>query len=479
MRELALSSTNFQSPESENALRILKNILHARYPDIVISGSLGTGKTSLVFFALHLLCCSSHDVRVAIIRKERSTIYSTVAETIRKMLEFGYSKSPLSPLSAYGGATRPVELHYHAGSKVLFGGLDDVDKVLGAEPNIIFCNQVERFTEVEYNLLASRLRGLGGFLNPFTKTRATLMLGDANPQGPRHWLLARKGLQTVGWFDTALSDNVGYFTQGAWTEAGVAYKKRLDSAFPNPGYLRDRMVHGLWAAPSGMIFPEFSYEKHVRPISQLEIPKGWRFGGTVDYGMTHPSSFILHAASRCRRKVWHLASIHKTGLTAHELGEQIRPLLLKWGASPKTLLTGDVSGEGNAVLRRMGFHVKDADKRVLHGISVMHQYLSGSEDREFLINENSLSHAPDPALVSANAPTWLAEELLEYAHLPVEKQNSGTSKDDYPHKAKGGDDAVDATRYYLVDIARGRGKIPSIIASVNEPKTSGRGVFAP
>lgn len=469
MTELALSPRRFLRPQSKNTLRILHDIMYCKHSDIIVSGPLGTSKSVTCFLALHMLCCMCEDLRVAVLRKEKSTLYSTVVESMRQMLAQGFANSPDQPFHVYGGERRPQSLYYHSGSEMHFGGLDDTAKILGLEINVAWMNQGERMMEAEYNDVSSRLRGLGGFDNPFTGRRHTLMLSDVNPQGPNHFMLKRRDDGTALMMPTLLQDNVGYFRNGSWTQAGLDYRERLEAAYPTPGYQRDRAINGLWVAASGLVIPQYDPDIHNVDMARTSIPKDYKWHASIDYGTTHPANYTVYAVAPDRKTVLAYKAIQRTGLTSSDLVPLIHELHRKHNLPTKIRAVGDYAGDGNKTLRRAGIPVADAKKDVDFGVDIMRQWFGGVDGRKIRINKNLLSHPPDPELISNSRPTNLMEELLEWAHLPAEKQTSGTIRDDLPDKRRGGDDACDSLRYELVRVESG-GRIPSIIGTTVPPK---------
>ena len=466
MTELGINPETYLRPQSENIKRILKAILFCEHEDICVSGPLGTSKTTNIWWAINFLAILTGNLRCVIIRNEKSTIYTTVQPTIEKLMKWGFLKVSESPFHPVGGETKPTELRYHGGSRVLFGGLDDAQKIMGAEPNFVFWNQVERAKESDYNDLSARLRGIT-FTNPFTKKQCTLMLSDANPAGPKHFMMNRKRMGLTKMLPTTLEDNVGYYRDKKWTEAGLAYKRRLDLSYPHEGYQRDRMVHGKWVGAEGMIYIQFSEVKHVRPILLGDIPCEWTWSAAIDYGKNHPAAYGIWTTSPCRKRTWMFKQILKTGYTASAMIPQIRALNEQFGVPPRVRIVGDPASDHNETLRDAGLNVVDAKKEVLFGIDVVRQWFNGTDGREIVINEDALAHDPDPELVNRGKPTWLVDELYEYAHLPEEKQTTGTEKDDMPDKGKGSDDSCDMLRYHLVDITRVHSYVP--IGLDNDP----------
>jgi len=466
MTELGIQEDAFKPPQSENMKRIMNAVLNVRYPDICISGPLGTSKTTTAIWLLHYLCCICNDLRAVIVRNEKSTLQSTVIQTIKDMMIYGLTKHPAAPFEPYGGDKRPSELNYKSGSTLFFGGTDEISKVLGLECQIIFYNQADRAKPTDYADLNARLRGRkGGFTNPFTGRKDTLFLTDANPRGPRHFLLKRAEQGLTKMFHTTLRDNPGYFWNGDWTQEGFDYKQRLENSYPDNDYRRKRFIDGIWAGPENLVYPMWNEDIHVCRMNRHDIPKNWRWSFAADYGTQHSAVILLCATSPDRKKTWVFKEFHRVGKTSNELVPVIRNMMQKYDVPRNARVVGDTAGEGNLVLKKAGLNVLDANKKVLFGVDCVKAYMGGANDRELRVNEDLLDHPPDPQLVAKHHPANLIEELSEYESLPEERQTTGTYRDELPAKYRGRDDACDALRYFITSIWRQGFYVPGLIAT--------------
>lgn len=437
-------------PQTPISREIFRNIINPPSRHLVVSGPLGTGKTMLILYALHSLCMTQPNLRIAIARLEQKTLYSTLIPSFKKMLHFGMRNNPNSPIHVYGGDKRPKELHYYNGSIIVFTGFES-DKFFGGEWSVIYVNELRMVPEEPYSDVSARLRG-GGYETP-QGLNTYLMIGDTNPSSYRHWIRQHAEDGRLIMRATTLFDNPHYAQNGKLTQAGLDYKKTLDASYAE-GYQRSRYVDGQWVGAEGLIFPMYDPDKFERGIRFDRIPSDWTWSGSVDYGENHPASYGLWVTSPDRRRTWHMKEIYRTGLTASKLGDQIIRLHEKYQVPKRIPIVGDSASDHNQTLRDKGLLVLDADKRVLFGIDIVRQWLLGVDGREVLFNTDSLSHPVDQKLRNAGKPTRTTEEFDGYTHKPLEKQTLGDERDDLPWKEKGSDDGMDKTRYHLVKMFR-------------------------
>ena len=447
-----INPDEFITPQSRKIALIINDIVKSRYPSICVSGPLGTSKTSAIWYAINLICTVVPDARVAIVRNEKATLATTIQATIKRMMTDGFAKTNGNVFDNYGGENRPQELHYKSGSVVFFGGSDDSSKVLGFEPNFLFYNQADRAKESDVKDLESRLRGNGGFTSPRTGKKTTLMVLDANPQGPRHWILKRVRSSLLRMYDTILKDNVFYYRDQAWTDEGLAYKERLDIAYPDDDFQRARYVDGKWVAPEGLVFPMVTDATHFRDIRFDDIPSDWICSGSIDYGTTSAAAITYNFHSPDREKVIAFKAVYKSGMTTDDYDYELRRLVETYGKKPRVLYT-DHDAAHNLKMRKFKWNIREAEKgagSVIKNVDCAKLWLS--KPGAVIFNRNLLDHKPDYQLVLNGACMNPLDEWFEVSYRPPEKQTGDSEKDDQPYS--GTDHYVDAMMYYLAGINR-------------------------
>lgn len=152
--------------------------------------------------------------------------------------------------------------------------MDKSTKVLSGQFDVVYVNQAEELSVLDWQMLTMRATGRAGHV-PYPQT-----MGDCNPGPPSHWIRqrAKAGLLTL--FNSSHRDNPNLYDQktGEITESG---RRRIGALDRLTGALKKRYRFGLWAAPEGSVYGDHfdglredgEYGKHL--ISAFEIPRQW------------------------------------------------------------------------------------------------------------------------------------------------------------------------------------------------------------
>ena len=108
---------------------------------------------------------------------------------------------------------------------------------------------------------------------------------NCNPEGPNHWF-------KIEWIDKAKEKNIIHlhFTMDDNPSLDEETKDRYRNMFV--GVFYQRFILGLWVLAEGIIYPNFSREKHT--IKAKDIPNKFDYYYvTSDYGITNPQVFLL------------------------------------------------------------------------------------------------------------------------------------------------------------------------------------------
>lgn len=209
-----------------------------RDPEVILCGPFGTGKTRGGLEYVHRCLLTYPGARALLLRKTLTALTASALVTFREQV--------VKPGEArfFGGSKdRPAAFQYANGSELVVGGMDQTDKVLSTEYDLIYWVEATEGSEAEWETAGGRLRH--GEM-PYTQ-----LLGDCNPAGPNHWILRRMRMGRLLLLPTTLKDNPAYWQNGQWTEAGRAYLARLSSL---TGIRRKRYVEGLWEAAEGALW---------------------------------------------------------------------------------------------------------------------------------------------------------------------------------------------------------------------------------
>jgi len=227
-------------------------------PEIVIAGAAQTGKTFGALWKMNLLAWCNANAQLAIVRKTRASMMSSVLQTWERRVINGL------PIVAYGH-NNPQWYDYPNGARVFIGGMDDPRKVLSSERDAIFVNQVEELSLGEWEILTTRVTGRAGNI-PHPQ-----ILSDANPAAPTHWIKSRARSGSLTLIESTHADN-----PTLWNEDGTASKlgaRTMATLDRLTGARKMRLRYGVWAQPEGAIYDIFDEERHK--VVAFRIPQTW------------------------------------------------------------------------------------------------------------------------------------------------------------------------------------------------------------
>jgi len=147
--------------------------------EVIISGPGDTGKTFACCMKVHLTCLKVAGSQCAIVRKTYASVHGSVLATFERV-----NKMSGGVASAMGG-DRPYKYVYENGSAIWVGGMDNPERVLSSERDLIYVNQTEELTLNDWETLATRATGRGAVV------KHAQLLGDCNPGGAKHWIRER------------------------------------------------------------------------------------------------------------------------------------------------------------------------------------------------------------------------------------------------------------------------------------------------
>lgn len=273
----------------------VRELWHSKAPEVVVSGPAETGKTYGVLQKLDALMWTYPGAQAAIVRKTYQSMPGSVLATYRKVLG---KESPVRP---YGGE-KPEWYDYPNGSRVYVGGMDNPNKVLSAERDVIFVNQAEELELADWEVLTTRCTGRAGNM-PYAQ-----MVGDCNPGPPTHWILHRPSLQVLY---SRHEDNPALYDEGGnLTEQGRRSMAVLDRL---TGTRKERLRFGKWVSAEGVVYEAWDRGVHLVDAATLqewgiidaEGKLNWdkikRVIGSLDWGFTNPGVLQVWALDNDRR----------------------------------------------------------------------------------------------------------------------------------------------------------------------------------
>jgi phage terminase large subunit len=408
-------------------------------PEVLIVGPAGTGKSLGCLERLFHLAVEYPGARFLIVRKTAKSLTSSALVTwktkvVADALLSGY-------VEFYGGSQEePAQYRFANGSKVMLVGMDNPDKVMSTEFDLIFVQEAIELTEDDWEKLTTRLRN--GVL-PFQQ-----ILADTNPSAPSHWLRARAQRGVLTMVESRHEDNPTLFSpDGEMTPEGEIYLSRLDAL---TGVRYQRLRRGLWVAAEGIIYEEYDPAIHI--IDRFDIPDDWMRFWAVDFGWTNPFVCQFWAQDPDGRLYLYREWVHTKKLVedhARIIRGMVRGDDGEWLEPKPQAVICDHDAEGRATLRKhLGLRTTAAKKEVLNGLEVVAKRLrkDGTGKPRLMVFRDALV-TRDQELDEAKLPIGVMEEIEGYIWSPTP---DGRPNKDEPLKMN--DHSVDAMRYMAAHV---------------------------
>lgn len=258
---------------------------HATEPEILLEGPARTGKTYALLLRLVKHAQDVPGYRGLIVRKVAAdlgkSILRTLEEDVFHQWEGANRRSSLDHVHFFGGSrNEPEAYEFENGSRIVVGGMDNPNKVLGSEYDEIYANEVVQLTIEDIETLLSRLsHGLLEY---------SCFISDCNPTYERHFVLQRALSGQMRRIKTFLKDNPAFYEDsGEPTDRGRAY---LQSISGLTGTRYQRLVLGEWVGMENAIYPQLDGSQ----LQELPERTAWKGVGAtgVDFGRVHLSAVV-------------------------------------------------------------------------------------------------------------------------------------------------------------------------------------------
>jgi len=396
----------------------VREFVNYRGPEAIIHGPAETGKTIGALYKLHIAATTYPKASIVIARKTLSSTYSTVLQTFtNKVLYDGCGAVP------YGG-NKPEWFDYPAtGARIWITGLDKSAKVLSAEHDIIYVNQVEELELGDWETLTTRTTGRAGNM-PYSQT-----IGDANPAWPLQWMYHRESLRL---FYSHHQENPALFDQhtGEITEQGKRTMTVLDAL---TGVRRTRLRDGKPAQAEGVIYADWDESKHYLYQSEYDkvAHRVNRFVAAQDWGYTHPGVFGVWGLTDSA--MYLVAQVYHAGKNSDWWRDRAVELQGEFGKFERVLCDPS-RPEYIAKYRKAGLNAEGAFNQVLPGIDGVQARMA----RNGLYIVRNCSRHIDNGLKEVHKPYRVEDEFASYVWA------NSKSKE---QPVKNLDDGMDMTRY--------------------------------
>lgn len=413
-----------------------RELFASRAPEVLLSGSAGTGKSRGCLEKLHAMMLANPGARGLICRKTAVSLGSTALVTFREHVAKEALES--GEVKWYGGSPQEAASYrYGNGSVIVVIGMDKPSRIMSSEFDVVYVQEATELTENDWEMITTRLRhGVISFQQIF---------GDCNPDAPHHWLRQRCERGETQMIYCRHEDNPRLYDAetGTWTEQGQEYIRRLERL---TGVRYERLRLGKWVAAEGLIYDGFVPAVHLHPPIGLP-PLEWTRWWTIDFGFTNPFVCQFWAEDPDGR-LYLYREIYMTQRLVEDHAAQMLAVVKrgdghKSDVMPRAIIC-DHDAEGRATLeRKLGRGTTAAKKDVLEGIEALKSRLKPAGDgkpRLFICRDALVER--DPALVAAKKPLCTQDEILEYVW------DDGAKKEQ-PRKEN--DHGCDAGRYLVAE----------------------------
>ncbi len=295
-----------------------EQLFYSHEREVLLAGPAGTGKTRAALEKIFLCMQKYNAMRCLLARKTRVSLTQSALVTLEeKVLPPGH------PIRR--GVTRGRRTGYvlENGSELVLGGLDNADRVMSSEYDMILACEATELTLSDWEKLLTRLRH--GVM-PYQQA-----IAECNPSHPGHWLNVRANAGLMQRLISRHEDNPIYFDRqsGLYTPVGLTYRETLERL---SGVRRKRLLDGVWAAPEGLVYESFS--DHVIAAPGLhadqsgDVPPLAVCAG-VDWGWRDPAAALV-GVLRADRRLYVVEEFYARRVPLEQLVEKIAAMLQRW-----------------------------------------------------------------------------------------------------------------------------------------------------
>ncbi len=295
-----------------------RELFFAKDQEVLVEGPAGTGKTRAVLEKVFLCALKYPGMRALLARKTRASMSQSVLVTLQdKVLPVGHS--------LHDGPSREYRQNYRLrnGSEIVVGGLDNADRIMSTEYDMIAVFEATEATLEDWEKLTTRLRH--GVM-PYQQA-----LADCNPGPPGHWLNLRAQGGQMRRLASRHEDNPVYWdaAAGQWTALGQQYIATLDRL---AGVRHQRLRLGQWAAAEGLVYPTLL--EQVLPTSDGNVPPplpspAVRVAAGVDWGFKDPLAVVVGALCQDGR-IYVVDEMVEVGMTPDVMRVRFKQLCRRW-----------------------------------------------------------------------------------------------------------------------------------------------------
>jgi hypothetical protein len=332
-------------------------------------------------------------------------------------------------LEGAGRAQRMSYIHPSTGAELVLAGMDEPTRLFSTDYDIIYVQEATEVTEAAWESLR---RGLRNWALPFQ-----MLVGDCNPDAPRHWLRRRMldgrttGVKSEHW------DNPRWWAQKngvwGWTPEGTAYR---DSLSKLSGVRRRRLYLGEWVSAEGAVWEDFEEEVHiVEKAPELR----WTVA-SLDWGFTAPGVLQVwgvdgDSRAFCVREHYRTQKVLDwwAGVIAEEYRQHRFQFCVADPSRPDSIrIVNDMlAAKGLPRLLREADNRRAEQGADLGGIDLVRQKLKVLGDgKPSLSWVKGYLHSRDESLHDKGEPCCTTEEIPSYVYAKVEDGSRNKERTD-------------------------------------------------
>jgi PBSX family phage terminase large subunit len=376
----------------------------SRRREILLAGPGDTGKSRACLEKFHFCADKYAGARLLIVRKTRKSLTQSAMVTYeQKVLPEGWlGKRGKRGLIHFNTSDQQYE--YPNGSIIAVGGLDNPEKVLSSEWDMIYPQEATELSENNWEILTMRLRNS---VMPYQQ-----LIADCNPSYPTHWLKMRCDRGATLMLNSRHEDNPSI------TPERIAVLDALT------GVRKLRLRHGIWAAAEGMVYEEWDEAVHKVTHEQLrswhiltntgEIdPVGTkRVIAGIDWGWTNPGTILVLALDHDGR-MYLIHEVYQTQKTDDWWVERGCELKKRYGID--AFVCDPAMPAYIAKFKAAGLNAVEADNDIATGVNDARErlHVAGDGRPRFYLYEYALRDR-DQSRVDARQPHCFDGEILEY-----------------------------------------------------------------
>lgn len=376
----------------------------SRRREILMAGPGDTGKSRACLEKIHHCANKYAGARILMVRKTRKSLTQSAMVTYeQKVLPKGWlGKRGRKGLIQFNTSDQQYE--YPNGSIIAVGGMDDPEKILSSEWDIIYVQEATELSENDWEILTMRLRNS---VIPYQQ-----LIADCNPSYPTHWLKLRCDRGATLMLESRHEDNPSI------TPARIAVLDALT------GVRKLRLRWGKWAAAEGMVYEEWDTTVHHVTLGQLvewciltkdgQIDRKGvqRVIAGVDWGWTNPGTILVFAQDHDGR-LYLIYEVYQTQRTDDWWVERGKELKQRFGI--ELFICDPAMPAYIAKFKAHGLNAVEADNDIVAGVNDTRERLQKAGDGRprFYLYEYALADR-DEARVDARQPFCFDGEILEY-----------------------------------------------------------------